>query len=128
MEERLDIFSLKGILLRHHLVDDALDGLKNLGRAHSVRSNIARLARDLLLDTGDANLEELIEVRAHDSEKLDPFEQRLGWVLRLFKDSAIKLKPAQLAIDEILRGGKVGAAGLPRPRFGRSPRARAAPR
>ena len=103
LKERLDLFVPKGILLRHHLMHDALDGLKNLGRAHSVRSNIARLARDLLLDAGDANLEKLVEVRAHNSEKLDPFEQRLGWVLRLFKDSAIKLKPAQLAIDEIFR-------------------------
>src|SRR5439155_10126114 len=69
--------------------------------------NIACLTRDLLLDAGDANLEKLIEVRAHNPEKLDPLEQRLGWVLRFFKDAAIKLEPAQLAIDEVLRSGKV---------------------
>ncbi len=107
-QERLDLFVPKRILLRHHLVHDALDGFENLGRAHPVRSDIARLARDLLLDAGDANLEKLVEIRAHDPEKLDPLEQRLGWILRFFKNAAIELEPAQLAIDEIFRIGKVG--------------------
>src|SRR4030095_15900255 len=43
LKERLNLLVPKGILLRHHLVHDALDSLKNLRRAHSVRSDIARL-------------------------------------------------------------------------------------
>ena len=104
----------KSVLRRDHLMHGALDGVKGLGRRHSVRADIARFALDLLLDAGDANLEKLVEVRADDREKLDALDQRLGWVLRFFEDAPVELEPAQLAIDEILRGGKVRARAAPR--------------
>src|SRR4029077_6918126 len=52
----------KRILRRDQLLRDALDGVKYFCGAQSVRPDIARLAFDLLLDAGDANLEELVEV------------------------------------------------------------------
>ena len=100
-QERLDLLVPERILLRHHLVRYALNGVENFRRAHPVGPDVARLALDLLLDAGDANLEEFIEIRAHDPEKFDPLEQRLGRVLRFFQDAAVELEPAQLAIDEI---------------------------
>ena len=106
-QERLDLLVPERVLLRHHLMHDALDRFKGRGRAHPIGSDVARLARDLLLDAGDANLEKLIEVRADDPEELDPFEQRLGRVLRFLQDAAVELEPAQLAVDEIFRIGKI---------------------
>src|SRR5580700_3015472 len=61
------------ILRGHQFTDDALNIVENFGWTQSVRPNIARLALDLLLDAGDANLEKLIQVRAEDGEKFYPF-------------------------------------------------------
>ena len=36
------------------------------------------LAFDLLLEAGDAHLEELVQVRADDAEELHPFQQRVA--------------------------------------------------
>ena len=91
---------------RDQLVHDALNGVKRFRRAQSVRADIARLAFDLLLDAGDANLEKLVEVRAEDGEEFDPLDQRLRWILRFFQDAPVELEPAQLAIDEIFRRGE----------------------
>src|SRR6202022_4297608 len=84
---------------------DALNIIKRLGRAQSVRADFARLALDLLLNAGDANLEKFVQVRAENVEKLDPLDQRLGRVLRFFQNAPGEFKPAQLAIDEIPRIG-----------------------
>ena len=86
----------------------ALDGLEGVGRAHAVRPDVARLARDLLLDARHADLEKLVEIRAHDPEELHPLEQRLRRILRLLEHAAVELQPAQLAVDEIRVIGKIG--------------------
>src|ERR1700674_2050256 len=83
-----------------------LNLIKRLSRTQAIRPNIARFAFDLLFDTGDTDLEELVEVRAEDAKKLYPLDQRLGRVLRLLQDAAIELEPAQLAINEIFRIAK----------------------
>ena len=66
-QERRDLVVPKRVLRRHQLVHLALDGVERFGRAQSVRPDVARLALDLLLDAGDADLEKLIEVRAERS-------------------------------------------------------------
>ena len=68
--------------------------------------NVARLAFDLLFDSGDANLEKLVQVRAENRKKLDALDERLRRILRFFEDAAVELEPAQLAIDEILADRK----------------------
>jgi hypothetical protein len=42
---------------------------------------------------GDADLDELIEVACGDGEKFDAFEQRVGGILRLFQNPAVKGHP-----------------------------------
>src|SRR6266436_10173050 len=83
-----------------------LNLINRFGRTQSIRSNIGRFAFDLLFNPSDADLEELVQVRAEDAKKLHPLDQRLGRVLRLLQNSAIELEPAQLAINEILRIAK----------------------
>src|SRR6266404_9245022 len=105
-------FLVEKIVFRgDQLVRDALNLIEGLGWAQTIRGDIARLAFDLLLDAGDADLEELVQVRAENGEKLNSFEQRLGRVLRFFKDATIEFEPAQLAIDEVLWISKAFARG-----------------
>ncbi len=64
-----------------------------------------------LEDTGDANLDELIEVAGGDSEEFDALEERVGSVVGLFEDAAVELKPALVAIDETATGWQGGSFG-----------------
>jgi hypothetical protein len=65
---------------------------------------------DQLFEGGDADFEELVEVRADDSEEFESFEKGLGWILGLFEDALIKGKPAEFAIE--VRGGVEGHEGI----------------
>src|SRR6202171_5163501 len=94
------------VLGRDQLAHNALDAIECLGRTQAIGPNVARRALDLLLDAGDANLEEFVEVGAEDGQKFYALDQWLGRVLRFLQDAPIELEPAQLAIDEILRRGK----------------------
>ena len=96
----------KRILGRDQLAHDSPDAVECFGRTQSIGTDVARLALDLLFDSGDTNLEEFVQVRAENGEKLHSLDQRLRRVLRFFKDAAIKFKPAQLAVDEVCRIGK----------------------
>ena len=49
---------------------------------------------------GDANHEELVEIRADDREELDALEQRVRLVERLIEHALVELEPAQFAVDE----------------------------
>src|SRR5437868_6798812 len=80
-----------------------LNLIKRFGRTQSIRRNIAGFAFDLLFNPSDADLEELVQVRAEDAKKLHPLDQRLGRVLRLLQNPTIELEPAQFAVDEIFR-------------------------
>jgi len=59
--------------------------------------NIASVV-DELFEGGDADFEELVQVRADNGEEFEPFEQRLGRVLSLFENALIKLQPTKLTI------------------------------
>ena len=82
------------VLRRDQLVRDALDRVECLRWRHPVWADIARFALDLLLDARNANLEELIKVRAEDRHELDALDQRLRRVLGFFENAAVKLEPA----------------------------------
>src|SRR5216117_174671 len=93
----------KRILRRNQFTYRFLDAIEYFRGAQPVRANIARLALNLLFDSGDANLEELVQIRTDDGEKLDPLDERLSLILRFFENAAVKLEPAQLAVDKIFR-------------------------
>ena len=97
----------KIVLSGDQLVHQSLNGVERFRRRHAVRADVARLAFDLLFDAGDANLEKLVEIVAEDGHELDPLDQRLRWILRFFQNAAVKFEPAQLAINEIGRIGKI---------------------
>src|SRR4029453_1900652 len=85
----------------------SLNGVERFRGRHPVRADLARLALNLLFDSSDANLEKLVEIVAEDGHEFDPLHQRLRWILRFFQNAAVKLQPAQLAINKICRIRKI---------------------
>ena len=77
-----------------------------LGRRQPIRREILWLETGvkLLLQPGDTNLEELVQVRADDRQKLDPFQAGVGPIRRLLQHACIELEPAQFAIEVMLLG------------------------
>src|SRR6266536_962739 len=102
----------KRILRRNQVTHRFLDAIEYFRGAQPVRANVARLALNLLFDSGDANLEELVQIRTDDGEKLNPLDERLPLILRFFENAAVELEPAQLAIDEIFVVAKPIMRGL----------------
>jgi hypothetical protein len=90
------------------------DGVEDLPRRHLVGARIVRFVLDLLFDAGHPHLEKFVEVRGHDAEEAHPLQQRLRRVLRLLQHAPVERQPAQLAIDEKLRPGKVRRGGIGR--------------
>ena len=72
---------------------------------------------DLLAQTGDPDLEELVEVAGEDGQELDPLEQRVALVARLVQDARVEVEPRQLAVEvgERRLGAASRGAGVARP-------------
>jgi hypothetical protein len=83
-EERHDFPVVARILLPHHHADATRDLVQHEGRRHAVRPGRGGTTFDLLLQARHANLEELIQVRGDDGEKLEPLQKRVGSVARFF--------------------------------------------
>jgi hypothetical protein len=87
------------VLVGNHSQDAGADGGENFGGAEAIGTvNIASVV-DELLEGGDADFEELVQVRANDGKKFEPFKKRLAGVLSFFENALIKLEPAELAIQ-----------------------------
>ena len=72
------------VLVGNHAEDSGANGGQNFGGAETIRTMNITSVVDELFEGGDADFEELVQVRTNDSEEFEPFEQRLGWVLSLF--------------------------------------------
>jgi hypothetical protein len=89
----------KLVLVGNHSENAGADSGENFGGAEAVRTvNIASVV-DELFEGGDANFEELVQVRTDDGEEFEPFEEGLGRVLSLFENALIKLQPAEFTIQ-----------------------------
>src|SRR5882757_5193670 len=102
----------KRILRTHKRAHRLLDAVEQICGTQPVRINIARLAFNLLFDSGYANIEKLIKIRAENREEFNPLNKRLRGILRFLEDSLIEREPAQLPVDEILRVAKTVVEGL----------------
>ena len=80
---------------------ELLDLVEAVGRV------AAHAGRELLLQARDADLEELVEVRAEDREELRPLEQRSVGVLGEREHARVEVEPRQLAVEvaRVLDGG-----------------------
>jgi hypothetical protein len=87
------------VLVGNHAEDPCADGGQNFGGAETIRTMNITSVFDELLEGRDADFEEFVQVRTDDGEEFEPFEQRLGRVLSLFKNALIKLQPTELTIQ-----------------------------
>ena len=85
--------------------DLVADGVQGLGGGQAVGGRIGAAGGQLLLQAGDADLEELVEVVGEDGQEARPFQQRVADVGRLEEDARVELQPRQLAVDVGQRGG-----------------------
>ncbi|MNY35280.1 hypothetical protein D3C86_1696790 [compost metagenome] len=81
------------------LVDQLADPRQHLLRLQAVGAGQLAGEGDLLLQAGDADLEELVEVAGENQQELQALEQRGGLVERLLQDTDIELQLRQLAVD-----------------------------
>ena len=91
------------VLAFDQLADAADHSAEGLRGGHAVGGAFHHVAFHLLLEAGDAHLEELVQVGTENAEELHPFQQGSGGVQRLFQDAMVELQPAQLAVDEMFR-------------------------
>ncbi|MNZ10678.1 hypothetical protein D3C78_275260 [compost metagenome] len=87
------------VLAGHLLVHQLADPRQRLVRQQAVGAGLFAGEGDLLLQAGDADLEELVEVAGEDQQELQALEQRGGLVERLLQDADIELQLRQLAVD-----------------------------
>ena len=86
------------VLVGNHAEDSGANGGQNFGGAETIRTMNITSVVDELFEGGNADFEELVQVRTDDGKEFEPFEQRLGRVLSLFKNALIKLQPTELTI------------------------------
>ena len=87
------------ILIAHELVGQPRHQLCFFLGSASVRSRIGLAVLYALHQAAYSNLEELVEIAGGDGQKLDPFQQRVAWVLGFLQHAAVEGKPRRLAIQ-----------------------------
>jgi hypothetical protein len=87
------------VLVGNHAEDSGANGGQNFGGAETIRTMNITSVVDELFESGDADFEELVQVRTDDGEEFEPLEQGLGRVLSFFKNALIKLQPTKLTIQ-----------------------------
>ena len=93
-------------VLVHELDDPRPGRIQLLGGGWSVRRRLRRAGFDLLAQTRDADLEELVEVAGEDGQEANALEERVALVTSLVEDAGGEVEPRQLPV-----GGR--GAGVP---------------
>ena len=90
------------VLLGDDAVHLAADEGVQRGRGEAVGGHRQAAQAHLLLDAGDADLEELVEVARHDAQEAQALEQRHGRIGGLGEHAALELQQGEFAIDEVI--------------------------
>src|SRR2546425_10410231 len=98
-ERRQDLAVVDRRLAVDQSLDPRADRLQLFEGRHAVRRGNCDRGQDLLLQTGDAHLEEVIQVLAEDGQKAHPFEEREPGIFRHRQYPLIEIEPRQLAVD-----------------------------
>jgi len=93
--------------LEQYFTRDVADARERLVGRESVGSGLRDAERLLVFQSRDADLEELVEVRAADREEAQPFEERHGGVARLREDAPLELENRELPVHVVPRIGEV---------------------
>ncbi len=68
-------------------------------RLQAVGTRLLAGEGDLLLQAGDTDLEEFVEVAGKDQQELQPLQRRVGLVQRLLQHADVELQLRQLAVN-----------------------------
>jgi len=82
------------VLLVNQLVRQCGDTSQEFRRGQAVRTPLFHAMGDLLLESRDADFEELVEIGTHDAEKLEALQQRDLLVLCQIENAAVELQQA----------------------------------
>ncbi len=89
---------------------ERLDARADLGELGLGREAVGRgrggLDRELLVEGGDAHLEQLVDVLADDRDELGTLEHREGPVLGQGQDPVVEVDARELAVEEALCAGR----------------------
>ena len=85
-----------------------VNGLQLFGDGQSIGAGLIRAELEALLEAGDADLEELVEIVRRDAQELEPLEQRHFLIERLREYPLVELEQRQFAIDVVLGGAEIG--------------------
>ncbi len=95
------------VLLVHEGMADLRDAPELIRRAEVVGAALRGAVGDLLLEPGDADLEELVEVRGRDAQEAQAFEERDALVLRLLEHATVELEQGEFPVDVEFRACEV---------------------
>ena len=97
---RQDLVVEQRVLPRHQLMDGALHVVEGLIRGHAVRANqVGRLAL-LLLEAGNPDLEELVQVGAEDAHVAQTLQQGSRGTFRHRQHAFVEFEQRQLSIQQ----------------------------
>ena len=80
------------------------DHFQLVDRAHAGRGGHRKARGDAALEAGDADHEELVEVRGEDREEADPLQQVQVRVLGELEHAGVEVQPAQFPVQEPVVG------------------------
>ena len=106
LQARCHLLGEHGRLQRDQLLDAGPDRAQLLDLVHALLRGRPDPGFELLLQPGDAYLEELVEVGAEDREELRALEQRQRGVLRERQHASVELEPRELAVEVAGRAGR----------------------
>ncbi len=92
------------ILLTHQAQGALVDRREQIRNRQGIRGELGRAHLVQLLQSRDADLEELIEVTRGDAQEPQPLEQRHGLIEPLHEHALVEFQERQLAVDVVLRG------------------------
>ena len=93
----LDIF-IVAILVADQFMDHRLDGLELFLRRHAGNVDVLDPTFDEVLDAGDTDHEEFIQIRCSDGNEIQLFQQRVGWDDSFAQDPFIEFDPCTFTI------------------------------
>ena len=102
LQRRGNVLAPAAVLIIHHLSRAHTDPGQRLGSGKPIRPGVGGASLLLLLETRDADLEKLIQIRADDTEKLQALQKRVRFVKSLIQHALVEFQPTQLAVDEII--------------------------
>ena len=93
----LDIF-IVAILVADQFMDHGLDGLELFLRRHAGNVDVLDTTFDEVLDAGDTDHEEFIQIRCSDGNEIQLFQQRVGWDDSFAQNPFIEFDPCTFTI------------------------------